>query len=234
MEWNESLLRLVVAFVLGSTLGIERQWRQRMAGLRTNTLVSTGAALFVIVSVLTDHDSSPTRIPAQIVSGIGFLAGGVIIKEGFTVKGLNTAATLWCSAAVGTLCGKGLFSEALIGSMMVLIANIGLRPLSTFINHQPMHDTELECHYLCYLVCRGDDEANVRRNLLDSLEEIEHIKLWSLRSHDLDEFNHFVEVEAKIICPTRKDHSLEKVISKLSLDPLVKSASWQVLEQEVG
>ncbi|AGF52487.1 Mg2+ transport ATPase [Synechocystis sp. PCC 6803] len=234
MEWNESLLRLTVAFVLGSTLGIERQWRQRMAGLRTNTLVAIGAALFVIVSVLTNHDSSPTRIPAQIVSGIGFLAGGVILKEGLTVKGLNTAATLWCSAAVGTLCGQGLFSEAVLGSMMVLVANIALRPLSTFINHQPMHSTELECHYLCHLVCRGDEEANVRRILLDSLAEIKNIKLRSLRSHDLDEFNHFVEVEAAIICTARKDKFLEAVISKLSLNPSVKSVSWQALEQESG
>ncbi len=89
MELVDSLLRLSVAFLLGSTLGIERQWRQRMAGLRTNTLVSTGAALFVLVSVYTTNDSSPTRIPAQIVSGIGFLAGGVILKEGLTVKGLK-------------------------------------------------------------------------------------------------------------------------------------------------
>lgn len=234
MELADSLLRLTVAFLLGSTLGIERQWRQRMAGLRTNTLVSTGAALFVLVSVYTTNDSSPTRIPAQIVSGIGFLAGGVILKEGLTVKGLNTAATLWCSAAVGTLCGKGLFSEAFLGAMVILTANIALRPLSTLINHQPMHGTELEFHYVCSLVCRGDDEANIRGVLLDSLGEMENIKLRSLRSHDLDEFNHFVEVEAEVICPNRTDHSLENVISELSGQPSVKSASWKVLEEDCG
>ncbi|MBE9176300.1 MgtC/SapB family protein [Synechocystis salina LEGE 06155] len=232
MELSETLLRLVMAFVLGSGLGIERQWRQRMAGLRTNTLVATGAAMFVIVSVLTTNDSSPTRIPAQIVSGIGFLAGGVILKEGLTVKGLNTAATLWCSAAVGTLCGRGLFSEAFIGAIMILIANIALRPLSRLINEQPLDATELEYNYLCSLVCRGDDEVNVRGVLLDSLEKIEGAKLQSLKSHDLDEFNHFVEVEAEVICPDRKDHFLEGVVSQLSLQPSVKSASWRISEQE--
>ena len=100
MDWTETVMRLTVAFLLGSALGLERQWRQRMAGLRTNTLVSTGAALFVILSVLTPGDGSPTRVPAQIVSGIGFLAGGVILKEGLTVKGLNTAATIWCLSLI--------------------------------------------------------------------------------------------------------------------------------------
>jgi putative Mg2+ transporter-C (MgtC) family protein len=76
MTWTKFAIRLVVAFLSGSALGLERQWRQRMAGLRTNTLVATGAALFVMLSVLTPGDSSPTRVAAQVVSGIGFLGGG--------------------------------------------------------------------------------------------------------------------------------------------------------------
>ena len=234
MEWTETVLRLTMAFLLGSALGLERQWRQRMAGLRTNTLVSTGAALFVIMSVLTPNDGSPTRVPAQIVSGIGFLAGGVILKEGLTVKGLNTAATIWCSAAVGTLAGRGLFSEAFIGAIAVLIANTALRPLSNFINQQPIDGSELEHHYLCSLVCRGENEANMRIVLLDALGQSEKIKLRSLRSHDLDYFNHWVEVEAELIAYTREDRFLESIISQLSLQAFVKSASWRILEQDCG
>jgi putative Mg2+ transporter-C (MgtC) family protein len=94
MTWTDFTVRITVAFLLGSMLGFERQWRQRMAGLRTSTLVATGSALFVTLSVLTPNDASPTRIAAQVVSGIGFLAGGVILREGLTVKGLNTAATI--------------------------------------------------------------------------------------------------------------------------------------------
>jgi len=101
------IARLSVAFLLGALIGLERQWRQRMAGLRTNTLVATGAALFVMLSVLTPSDSSPSRIAAQVVSGIGFLARGVILREGLTVRGLNTATTIWCAAAIGSLSGAG-------------------------------------------------------------------------------------------------------------------------------
>ena len=234
MEWTETVLRLTVAFFLGSALGLERQWRQRMAGLRTNTLVSTGAALFVIMSVLVPNDGSPTRIPAQIVSGIGFLAGGVILKEGLTVKGLNTAATIWCSAAVGSLAGRGLFSEAFVGAIAVLIANTALRPLSTLINQQPIDGVELEYHYLCALVCRGDHEAKIRAALLDFLGQSPKIKLRSLQSHDLDDFNHWVEVEAELIAYTRNDQFLESIISQLSLQPAVKSASWRIVEQDCG
>jgi putative Mg2+ transporter-C (MgtC) family protein len=126
MTQLEFVIRLGVAFLLGSALGLERQWRQRMAGLRTNTLVATGAALFVMLSVLTPGDSSPTRVAAQVVSGIGFLGGGVILREGLTVRGLNTAATLWCAAAIGALAGAGFLFHASVGAVTVLVANFSL------------------------------------------------------------------------------------------------------------
>src|SRR6266403_2205956 len=98
---------IAVAFLLGLAIGLERELRHHEAGLRTNALVALGAALFVSLARLYDHEGSPTRVAGQVVSGIGFLAGGVIIRDGFSVKGLTTAATLWCTAAVGTLAGSG-------------------------------------------------------------------------------------------------------------------------------
>ncbi len=154
MEWTDFVIRLGVAFLLGAVLGLERQWRQRLAGLRTNTLVATGAALFVMLSTLTPGDSSPTRVAAQVVSGIGFLAGGVILREGATVRGLNTAATLWCAAAIGALSGAGLLLQAGIGTVAVLVANLVLRPLGYRINQQPLKGTELELCYRCDVICR--------------------------------------------------------------------------------
>ena len=151
MDWREFAIRLLVAFLLGSAIGLERQWRQRMAGLRTNALVATGASLFVMLSVLTPDEASPTRIAAQVVSGIGFLAGGVILREGLTVRGLNTAATIWCAAAIGTLAGSGYFSQALVGSVAVLASNLILRPLGHRINQEPLRGSEVE---LCYLKCQ--------------------------------------------------------------------------------
>src|SRR5437899_424599 len=99
-------LRLAVGVGCGALIGLERQWRARLAGLRTNALVAGGATLFVLYAVATE-DSSPTRVASYVVSGIGFLGGGVILREGFNVRGLNTAATLWCSAAGGVLAAPG-------------------------------------------------------------------------------------------------------------------------------
>src|SRR5713226_6382373 len=93
MLLEQFVIRLTLAHFLGAAIGVERQWRQRMAGLRTNALVATGAALFVMLGTMIQGESSPTRIVSYVVSGIGFLGGGVILREGFTVRGLNTAAT---------------------------------------------------------------------------------------------------------------------------------------------
>ena len=105
MEAQEIAIRLGVAMLFGGLIGFERQWRQRMAGLRTNSLVAIGAAGFVVFSMMASGDNSPTRVAAQVVSGVGFLGAGVILREGINITGLNTAATLWCSAMVGTFAG---------------------------------------------------------------------------------------------------------------------------------
>ncbi len=115
MQWS-FLANIVVALALGIVIGAERQWRQHQAGLRTNALVAVGAALFVSLSHLMDDQNSPTRIASYIVSGLGFLGGGVILRDGLTVKGMNTAATLWCTGAVGTLAGAGFPLQAITGT----------------------------------------------------------------------------------------------------------------------
>ena len=113
MDPHEIAFRLGSALLFGGIIGFERQWHQRMAGLRTNALVSLGAAGFVVFSMAV-ADSSPTRVAAQVVSGIGFLGAGVILREGINIRGLNTAATLWCSAMVGTLPAPANWSRALL------------------------------------------------------------------------------------------------------------------------
>ena len=130
--------RILLALVLGSIIGAERQMRQRMAGLRTNALVAIGAALFVMVSAFESDPQGATRIASYVVSGIGFLGAGVIMREGINVRGLNTAATLWCSAAVGVLCGLGHALEAAIGAATILGANVFLRSVSHLINKQDL------------------------------------------------------------------------------------------------
>ncbi|MCL8535411.1 MgtC/SapB family protein [Chryseobacterium gallinarum] len=127
MNTFEFTLRLLTAFCLGAGIGFERQWRKKNAGLRTNTLVCIGSAAFVLVALKIGGDAAG-RITSYIVSGIGFLGGGVIMKDGFTVRGLNTAATLWCSASIGALCALGYPKEAVITVFFIVSTNIFLRP----------------------------------------------------------------------------------------------------------
>ena len=140
LNWDESLLRLALAAVLGGLIGMERELREREAGLRTHLLVALGSALFTIVGAYGFHaflDSGasvvradPTRIAAQIVTGIGFLGAGAIIRQGLSVRGLTTAATLWVVAAVGLAAGAGYYSAAVITTALVLIALYPLRILA--------------------------------------------------------------------------------------------------------
>jgi putative Mg2+ transporter-C (MgtC) family protein len=110
MSIEEAAINLAVTLGLSAVIGFERQWRNRLAGLRTNTLVALGAASFVIFAAVVPGDASPTRVAGQVVSGIGFLGAGLIFREGLSVRGLNTAATLWCCAAIGVLAGARAIS----------------------------------------------------------------------------------------------------------------------------
>lgn len=226
MDWVNLLIPLGLALLLGAIIGLERQWRQRMAGLQTNTLVSVGAALFVMLSMHTGED---TRIPAQIVSGIGFLGGGVILREGHGVRGLNTAATLWCAGAIGCLAGSGFYIEAIIGTAVVLTVNIILRPLANMINQQPIENTEIELCYRCSVICHTQHEAHVRALLLQAVSS-GIMRLRSLQSEDMD-ISDKVEVEAHFVTIDHNHTLLEQVVSQLSLQPEVSAVSWKVIEQ---
>jgi putative Mg2+ transporter-C (MgtC) family protein len=133
----EILARLSVAAVLGAAVGIERELRDREAGMRTHLLVSLGSCLFTILSAYGFHEflttgasvvrADPTRIAAQIVTGIGFLGAGAIIREGLSVRGLTTAATLWVVAAIGMGAGAGYYDASIIATVLTLIALWPLR-----------------------------------------------------------------------------------------------------------
>jgi putative Mg2+ transporter-C (MgtC) family protein len=140
LGWDEVTIRLVLAAVLGGAIGLERELREREAGLRTHLLVSLGAAVFTLVSAYGFRDFrygletgitlDPTRIAAQIVTGIGFLGAGAIIRQGLSIRGLTTAATLWVVAAIGMATGAGYYSVAVIGTGLVLFSLYPLRQLA--------------------------------------------------------------------------------------------------------
>jgi putative Mg2+ transporter-C (MgtC) family protein len=168
MLWHHFAIRLGLALVLGAFIGAERQWRQRMAGLRTNALVAARAAMFVMLSALAARPDDSFRIAGQVVSGIGFLGAGVILRNGLNITGLNTAATLWCSAAIGTLAGYGMYGSAVTGAVAVIAANVCLRPIGKALN-RGAGTVDADITYLFRITARTDQEAHLRALLLHSL-----------------------------------------------------------------
>ena len=204
---GDSALRLALALLLGCVIGFERQWHQKMAGLRTNALVALGAAGFVVFSGLVGA-GDPTRVAAQVVTGIGFLGAGVILREGVNVHGLNTAATLWCSAMVGTLAGAGQAGASLLAATFVVATNLVLRPLVRRI------------------ACKGAEEAHMRSLLLHALSQA-GLGLRRLESEDIPDTSK-VTVTAQAVAAKRNDAALEQIVGRLSLEPNVSAATWQI------
>src|ERR1700726_3174410 len=170
-DFIDSLISLLGAFVLGALIGAERQYRQRQGGLRTNTLVALGAAAFVDIGMHLNGNAGATQIIAYVVSGVGFLGAGVIMKEGGNVWGLNTAATLWCSAAVGACAGADLAAEAVVLTGFVLAGNTLLRPLVNAINRAPIKEASTEAIYEVRLPTSTDHLEEGRELLETRLEE---------------------------------------------------------------
>jgi putative Mg2+ transporter-C (MgtC) family protein len=138
MALNEFILRLLTSFLVGFLIGLERQLAHKSAGLRTNMLVAVGSGIFVLLSLeLTANGTGdPTRIVGQVATGVGFLGAGVILHQGLSVHGLTTAATIWCSSALGCLAAGGYIKEALVATLVVLIINFGLKPVDAYFDKQ--------------------------------------------------------------------------------------------------
>ena len=219
---EQASLNLAVALGLSAVIGFERQWRNRLAGLRTNTLVALGAATFVTFGQLFPGDADPTRVAAQVVSGIGFLGAGLIFREGLNVRGLNTAATLWCSAAIGVTAGGGHPLYATVATGFVVFVNLLLRPIVNFINRQPLTSTELEIGYRVSVTCRGTDEAHIRALLLQGVAN-SGLALRRLDSNDLEGTDR-VAVTALVTAPHRIDTDVERIVGRLSLEQTVRRA----------
>lgn len=168
MDYTTFLYRISLSFLLSLLVGIERQVRGRAIGLRTSVLVSVGTFMFVSFSInLMVPDMS--RIASQVVSGIGFLGAGVIIKDGANIKGLNTAATLWCNAAIGVLCAGGLTFEAAIGTLFILFSNIVLRYILKKIHDRTRKVEILDDYSLTLEGSRKDLSKEKINEILDRL-----------------------------------------------------------------
>jgi putative Mg2+ transporter-C (MgtC) family protein len=176
------------------------------------------------------HGVDPTRIAAYVVSGIGFLGAGVILRDGIHVRGINTAATIWCSAAVGVLAGAGYLPAAVIAAALILTAHLGLRPVAQRVDRLPAApDSEVETTYEFRAVTRAADEAHIRTLLVRELTRDDFV-LRSVQSRDLNSGSGLVEVAAELQRRGRDDVALEAAVSRLSLEPSVSSVSWTIAE----
>jgi putative Mg2+ transporter-C (MgtC) family protein len=229
MLWNHFAIRLGLALILGAFIGAERQWRQRMAGLRTNALVAAGAAMFVTLTALTAGTADDSfRIAGQVVSGIGVLGAGVILRHGLSITGLNTAATLWCSAAIGTLAGYGMYGSAVTGAIGVIAANVVLRPIGRALSGRT-GASDVEITYLFRIGARTEQGAHMRALLLHSLSG-QPLLLKSLKSDDVEHTDK-VEIQALLTSTGRQNLLLEGIVSRLSLEPGVSGVSWEILAE---
>jgi putative Mg2+ transporter-C (MgtC) family protein len=218
-------LNVGAALVMGVAIGLERQFRQHAAGLRTNALVCVGAAMFVSLTSLMGDEQSPTRIASYIVSGIGFLGGGVILREGLTVKGMSTAATLWCSAGVGALAGAGFPLHALIGTAIILAVHVSLRPAAFWIDARVHKATNVETAYRLRVVCQEKDEALVRNIVLRHVNSRSNMTVQGISTHE--EESGYAIVVAEIYALERQDAALQEIMSRLNIEPNVKSVHWE-------
>ncbi len=216
---------LGAAFVLGCLIGLERQIRQRNAGLRTVVLVAVGSAAFVHLGGRLFGAEGQTRIIAYVVSGIGFLGAGVIMKEGAQVRGLNTAATLWSSAAVGAFAGGGLLAESAIVTAFVLGGNTLLRPLVNYINRRPIIPGETEALYRVHIVCAPSDVSEARDLLYEELER-HHYPVREIET--LSEGEELVELAAVLVPTTANPEDLDAITTHLARHDNIDSATWTV------
>lgn len=218
-----SLASFATAFALGTIIGAERQYRNRSAGLRTNVLVAVGAAAFVDLGMRLNGSAGAGHIAAYVVSGIGFLGAGAILRDGTNVRGMNTAATLWSSAAVGALAGAALVAEAVTLTAFVLAGNTLLRPVVNGINRLPFNERTSEARYQVHVTCKSERSDELRDDLTNALDEASYpargIAVYK-RSEQ------FIELVATLVATAVDPRELDRISEDLMHRPDVTYATW--------
>ncbi|MDH6243333.1 putative Mg2+ transporter-C (MgtC) family protein [Mycobacterium sp. OTB74] len=191
--------------------------------------MSLGATLFVVMGGYTFsgmHEADPTRVAAQVASGIGFLGAGVVMKQGANISGLNTAATLWATAAVGALAGGGMIKEALIGTAAVMAANIFLRPLGRGLDrlHPPGGEESGSAEYRIEVRCATRAEMQIRGLVFDAVSGPD-LTLQSIAAVDLPD-DQGVQITASMIADERDDRRIERVLADVIKVPEVTAVRW--------
>jgi putative Mg2+ transporter-C (MgtC) family protein len=222
-DFVDTLVSLLTAFVLGTLIGAERQYRQRTAGLRTNVLVALAAAAFVDLGMHVGGDDGAVRVIAYVVAGIGFLGAGAIMKEGTHIRGLNTAATLWASAAVGACAGADMIAQAMLLTAFVLTTNMVLRPLINAINRLPLDERTSEATYEVRLTTTAAAVPGARELLSEKLEAAKYpVSVIEVVDRPDDK----AEIVAVLISTSVQSEELDAVVAVLGNQPGVQHATW--------
>lgn len=224
MDYYDFIVNVYSALGLGLLIGLEREFRQHPAGLRTNALVCVGSALFMSLTFLLNDVGSPTRIASYIISGIGFLGGGVIIKQGVNIRGMNTAATLWCSAAVGALCGAGHWGFAMTGTFTILLVHLIFRPVSNWFLHLDRFSEEEIVFKINVVITYGKDIA-IRDIFVKFMESNPSIALRSLTTVKQESLKE-MEITAQMVSPVNQQKAILHLINILNEEPGVRVVSW--------
>ena len=223
LAFLDTAASLLAAFVLGTLIGAERQFRQRSAGLRTNVLVAVGAAAFVDFGSRLGGTGA-IQVMAYVVSGIGFLGAGAIMKEGVNSRGLNTAATLWCSAAVGAAAGAGLIAEAGLLTLFVIAGNTLLRPIVNSINRIPMDERTSEATYVVRLTTTLEAAAEAREALIELLD----LAKYPVSEVETEEHGEeTVDIVATLVSTSIVPEELDAVVAGLEARADVEHATWE-------
>ena len=220
---------MFTALACGAVIGSERQVRQRMAGLRTNALVALGAASFVTFSGLFPNEVSQTRVAAQVVSGIGFLGAGIIFRDGFNVHGLNTAATLWCSAGVGLMAGAGAWDFAVLMTVMVVFVNLGLRPLVKWLKRHTSAGVPMLRGYRVIVTVAEADEAGTRTLMLRTLSLV-GLNLSEIAFTPADD-GRGLDLSATVTVVGVGETALDQAVQRLAAEPGLLRVRWISLDE---
>lgn len=229
------ILRLLLAVILGAIIGLERQLTRHNAGIITNIIVCVGAFLFTSFGYLVQQsDADITRIAAQVVSGIGFLGAGLIIRDGGNIKGLNTAATVWVSSAVGILCCLKKIQYAIIAALAIVVIHLVIHPLSDKIDktrkYEKSKNENREKFYKITVICPEESTLDIRKNIMSIIKSEPEALLHNLETTDGSKGDK--KIRAFITTKTDNDNLIESLLTKVGKSEDIISAGWKVVENE--
>ena len=224
LTYIDFMMRMSLSLFLGFFIGLERQLTGHLAGIRINVLICMGTCLFTLFPIV-NGSSEVFRVSSSIVSGVGFLCSGVIFKENGFVRGMNTAGTLWCTAAIGVFCSIDQFFYAVMASSILIVSNLLLRPLSMKISASGL-ENEMDRRYRISVIGREESELEIRSELIH-LNTSKTLFLENLESGDV--IGQKVEVVAEFVSNRKSEnHILERIVGNLLQNPNVISAGWEI------